>query len=132
MECPFCRVIVKNVQLHFNRKIECGDKIDLDHFLQIFEKYRRQADKQYNKVANEKAQKKKKEANLEEFNLNNLEAVKKAQKKKKEVNLEAFNLSKLEGVEKAQKKKKRANPEAFNLSNLETVKKVQKKKKEAN
>ena len=33
MECPICKVHVKNVNLHLKRKDKCGDKINLKDFL---------------------------------------------------------------------------------------------------
>ena len=45
LECPICRLSVKNVHLHFSRKADCGDKIDMDHFSNIFETYKKNVKK---------------------------------------------------------------------------------------
>ena len=45
MQCPSCKIVVKNVQLHFSRKTDCGDKIDIKHFAQQYEKYKIQTRK---------------------------------------------------------------------------------------
>ena len=45
MECPFCRLAVKNLQLHFSRKVECGEKVDMNHFSNRFETYRKEMNK---------------------------------------------------------------------------------------
>ena len=42
IECPFCGIFIKNVQIHFQRKPECGVKIDMDHFKTVHEEYRKE------------------------------------------------------------------------------------------
>ena len=49
MECPFCKLLVKNIKIHFERKQECGTKIDIDHFANIFEAYKKAKQKEQNK-----------------------------------------------------------------------------------
>ena len=41
MECPLCKIAVKNVHLHFSRKADCGNKIDMNHFSNIFETHKK-------------------------------------------------------------------------------------------
>ena len=45
MMCPICKAKVKNVAIHFDRNLECGNNIDLTHFKINFEKYKRMAEK---------------------------------------------------------------------------------------
>ena len=44
MECPFCKIWIKNANLHFQKKPECGKRIDMIHFKNHFEEYRKKAD----------------------------------------------------------------------------------------
>ena len=50
MECPFCKIVVKNVSIHFERALQCGDKIDKNHFTTKFHQYKREIDKGKNKI----------------------------------------------------------------------------------
>ena len=34
--CPFCQTLVKNINLHFSKKLDCESKIDKVHFKTIF------------------------------------------------------------------------------------------------
>ena len=45
MECPICGDVVKNLQIHFEKKIKCGNKIDLDHFVVIYQIFKKQNQK---------------------------------------------------------------------------------------
>ena len=45
MECPLCKIVVKNVNLHFERTLKCGNKIDRQHFSTNFHQYKRTIDK---------------------------------------------------------------------------------------
>ena len=45
MECPICKVPVKNVSIHFERKVECGKRIDLVDFSNKFEVYKKEANR---------------------------------------------------------------------------------------
>ena len=39
MHCPFCKSLVKNIKIHFERRLDCGNQIDMAHFAQAFEAY---------------------------------------------------------------------------------------------
>ena len=45
MECPFCKAEIKNVNIHFQRKPECGGKIDMVHFSNNFEDYKKRSER---------------------------------------------------------------------------------------
>ena len=30
--CPFCKTVVKNIKIHFDKHPSCGNRIDMDHF----------------------------------------------------------------------------------------------------
>jgi hypothetical protein len=102
MECPFCGLAVNNLQLRFSRKEECGEKVDMNHFSNRFEAYR----KEMNKIGERKRKAKQKEKDPATFNLNLKERVKKAQQKHKKADPESFNLSNNKAAKKSQMKRK--------------------------
>ena len=110
MECPFCQDKIKNLLIHFTRKLDCGDKINMGHFSKEFNDYKK------NLVKIRKL--KWKEKNLTSVKLGNLEATKKYQQKKKDADKDAFDKENLENVKKCQQKKKDADKDAFDKENL--------------
>ena len=48
MECPFCKLGVKNIKLHFDKRLECAKNIDMVHFSKSHYEY-------VNIIAQEKA-----------------------------------------------------------------------------
>ena len=50
MECPFCKIVVKNMKIHFERKFECGNKVDIGHFSTIFVQYKKRNDQEKNRL----------------------------------------------------------------------------------
>ena len=48
MECPFCGIFVKNIKLHFSRKNNCGNKIDLHIFANFFDVVQKRKNKKKN------------------------------------------------------------------------------------
>ena len=54
MECPFCKIVVKNVKLHFVKRIECGEKVDKDHFLPNFDQHKKRKDLENNRIRKQK------------------------------------------------------------------------------
>ena len=50
MECPFCKILVKNIKIHFERKIDCGNKINMAHFIQTYVAYEKIKIKEGNKL----------------------------------------------------------------------------------
>jgi hypothetical protein len=119
MECPFCRLAVKNLQLHFSRKVECGEKVDMNHFSNRFETYR----KEMNKIRDREKKKKQKEKDPITFKLNRNERAMKAKQKQKEADPESFNQSNNEAAKKSQKKRRDISPESFIRSNRKALKK---------
>ena len=45
MVCPICKGLVKNVNIHFQRSSNCGNKIDLFEFSNNFDIYKKEADR---------------------------------------------------------------------------------------
>jgi hypothetical protein len=56
MKCPICGTLVKSVQLHLKRNIECCSKVDHAHFTAIFGEYikqeRREKDRKRKEIKN--------------------------------------------------------------------------------
>ena len=46
MECPFCKIACKNIKLHFDRNSDCAKKIDMAHFTERFERYKKIIDQE--------------------------------------------------------------------------------------
>ena len=90
MECPICQIVTKNVQLHFQKKKGCSDKINLDHFVKTYEEYKKQNERIRKRINDKRFKNRQKESNTEDFNLANKAAVLKTRKKKKEANLKDF------------------------------------------
>jgi hypothetical protein len=128
MECPICRTLIKNVQLHFYRRIDCGDKVDMDHFTQIHEEYRKQNNRERDKIKKLKQ----KEANPEAFKFNHNKAQQKTREKQKEANSEAFKLNVNKAQEKTRERQKEANTEAFKDKHNKAQQKTREKQKETN
>ena len=82
MECPICQTANKNVQLHFKKKTECSDKIDMGHFITIYEEYRKQNDRIKQRIRDQRFKTRQKESNPGTFHLANKESVEKTQKKR--------------------------------------------------
>ena len=57
MICPFCKMEVKNIKLHFDRKVECGGHIDMVHFSESYGEHL--------KIFNREREKLKRKRNLE-------------------------------------------------------------------
>ena len=107
MECPFCKITVNNLQIHLSRNFDCGEKIDMDHFANISDNYKKNLKKIKNNEAVNRYQNKLKSADKETFRLRNNEAVQRTKKKKKEADPESFNLKNQDAVTRTQKKQKR-------------------------
>ena len=75
MECPFCKAGIKNVNIHFQRKPECGGKIDMVHFSNNFEDYK----KRYERVRKNKEMQKSREKQMKEDPDNYVKAQQKIQ-----------------------------------------------------
>ena len=103
LTCPICGVAAKNLQLHFQRKIECGDKIDLNHFTPIHEEITKHRRDTKNNEKTKKYQKKVKDENPEAFNTKANAANKKSQKKAQDENPEAFKDRNKENVHNCRK-----------------------------
>ena len=46
MECPFCKITAKNIKLHFDRKSECAENIDMVHFSERYAAYKKAIDQE--------------------------------------------------------------------------------------
>ena len=129
LECPLCKLLIKNVLLHFERKDACGKQIDMIHFSQEYARYKKDKDRKRNRENKQKSNQKQKQADPEGFKKRNLEAVKKSQNKQKQEDPTGFNKRNLEAAKKSQNKQKQKDPTSFNKRNLEATKKEQNKKK---
>ena len=125
-ECPFCRIKVKNVHLHFTRNIICGGKVDMEHFSKQFETYKKNKSKLDNQERQRKWAKKEKEANPQTFNKKQAARKENSRQRKKAIDLESFNKKNAEGVEKTRQKRKAADLESFNKKNAEGMEKSRK------
>jgi hypothetical protein len=67
IECPFCGIFAKNVMLHFQRKQECGEKINLDHFVTIHKEYKKENERNKHRIRVQNYNCKQKETNQEAF-----------------------------------------------------------------
>ena len=118
MECPFCKTVVKNVKLHFEKKIDCGKEVDKEHFLLIFEQYKRRRDLEKNRIyqqrykekdpikykkTQEEARNKRKEKDPKKYKKEQEEA----RNKRKEQDPEKYKAD----YDKANKRKREADPE---------------------
>ena len=58
--CPFCRTLVKNINLHFGKNLDCESKIDKVHFLSIFADFtkKKQREKERLKMQNKRTHQK--------------------------------------------------------------------------
>ena len=74
MQCPTCKDMVKNLNLHFLKRLECSNNIDLVHFQSNFEEYKKRRYKQDTKERKEKSRKKKIEEDPEQYRKNKAEA----------------------------------------------------------
>ena len=61
MHCHFCKSLVKNIKIHFERRLDCGNQIDMAHFAQAFEAYAKMKKKETKKRENQRARNKRKE-----------------------------------------------------------------------
>ena len=131
MECPLCKIAVKNVHLHLTRMSNCGNKIDMDHFSNTFETYKKNLRKQTNLEAAIRYQTKLKAADPESFRLGNNEAERRKKKKQKDADPESFRIGNNEAEQRKKKKQKEADPESFRISSNEAEQRKKKKQKEA-
>ena len=95
--CPFCSIRVKNIKLHFKKIKNCGSRIELDPFLQTYNRYEKQ-------VKNEKAR----------------ERMKNLREKKKKESAEASDA--LKEKERQRKRNERERRKNKSEDSLETLK----------
>ena len=112
IECPICRICIKNIQIHFQRKLECGAQIDMDHFNIAHEEFRKENIKKRKTQLKANNRQKHKTADPEAFRLNHNEEQAKTRKKQKAADPEAFKKNINEEQAKKRKKQKTADPEA--------------------
>ena len=113
MKCPFCKIIVKNILIHFTRKIGCGEKIYLDNFLTIYEDFDEQRKRAKNREKTNKYNNKKRHENTEDFLNQNAKAAEKYKNRKKQENKDEFLKQNAKEVEKYQRGKKQNDLKAF-------------------
>ena len=128
MECPFCKLLTKNVHLHLKKMTGCSYNIDMDHFDENFKDYKKQIDRIKNVIKQRTFNMRQKEVNPESVKLAKHINNKNFRNKKKAVNLEQFKLDNKEAVMKTRKKKKETNLRDFNLANKISVEKTSKKR----
>ena len=102
MECPICRDLAKNMQIHFQKKDYCGSKIDLNHFSPLYEEYLRQRRKDQKHKSIEKAKQKDRKSFRDKHNA----ADKKAKEKTKLENLAVFKEQNRVSAQKSREKAK--------------------------
>ena len=115
MECPFCKILVKNVKLHFEKKLECGNRIDKDHLSTKFEQYQKMNLRKQNQMRQQKF----KEKDQEKYK----KAQEQARKKRKEEDPEKYKAAYDEA-----NKRKREDPEKHKKDQEEARKKRLKEK----
>ena len=130
MICPFCKISIKNIKINFDRHVECGRKIDMDHFLSNHNEYLQEKRRNQLRIAQMKRKTKLKEENREKFREDNNKAVKKSQIRAKEKDAEKFRKAHNEAAKKSKIIAKEKDAEKFRKANNEAVKKSQKQKKQ--
>ena len=129
MECPFCGILAKNVKNHFEKVIECGEKIDLKQFIQIYEEFAHAKRANQLRINTQKSEMKSKAENPETYNERKNKATKKSHAKSKDKNLKSFNAKINEATKKYEAKSKGKNLESFNSNNIKASKKSKAKSK---
>ena len=126
----YVKKTVKNIQLHFSRNIECGENIDLSHFVPIYQNYKNEIDK--NRILNktQNYQKKQKEINHDAFKAKQNVATKRKQKEMKTIDPETFKLKKTEANKKYLEKMNNIDSKLLKTKLNEANKKYQKKQKD--
>ena len=128
-ECPICKDKVKNVQIHFEKKVGCGEKIDKVHFIKSHAEFRKQKRNYQNQIKGQKAKIIAKQTNPSYFIEKNKEAARKSQAKSKDKNKESYDNKHNEAARKAKAKSKCEDKESFNNKNNEANRKSQAKLK---
>ena len=105
-ECPICTDKIKNVQIHLEKKIRCGQKIDLEHFITNHAEFKKQKWNYQNQTKVQKAQEKAKCENKESFDNKNKEAARKSKEKSKCEDKEFFDDKNKEAARKSKAKSK--------------------------
>ena len=67
IKCPFCRICIKNIQIHFQRKSECGAQIDMGHFNIVHEEFRKENIRRRKTQNKQEQREKQKKVALESF-----------------------------------------------------------------
>ena len=113
IECPFCGIFAKNVMLHFQRKEQCGEKLNMDHFLKIHDEYKKENERNKNRIRVQNCKNKKKETNPDAFRKNQNQEQQKKRDKQRASNLEAFKAHHNEEKQQSRDKQRASNPKAF-------------------
>ena len=132
MKCPFCRIFVKNVRLHFERKPGCGNMIDMVHFIKGHEQWKIVKERERHRINAEKTRKKQKETNPELYKLKESAAFKKRRDNQKETNPELLKQNESAASKKRRDNQKETNPELLKLNESAAFKKRRDNQKETN
>ena len=112
MKCPFCKTLVKNIKIHFERKLDCGNEINMAHFVQTFETYQKGRVKEANRMKQQRL----KEKDPAKFK----QAQDEARQKRKEVDPAKYK----EDQKEAREKRKKADPAKYKEDQKEARKKI--------
>ena len=146
IECPFCKLLVKNIKLHLNKNV-CINEIDYAHFEVRFNVYQKAKQQRMNKEKKDRWKENNPELSKEKNKMYKQTYTKKdpeeARRKNRENNRKSRNIQieqnpvkfqkkHLNNVIKSQRKKKEQNPLEYQKQNQSNIIKAQKKKKEQN
>ena len=116
--CPFCISLVKNIKLHFDRKSDCGNKIDTDHFNKMHTHFLSLKRRNQKNISDQKRKKRLKSENLAAFKWKNNEAVKKTQEKKKLEDINKYRDENNRAAARSKNKMKETTNEMERLRNF--------------
>ena len=128
MECPICRDMAKNMKNHFQKNDHCGNKIDLNHFSQLYEEFTKQRRRDQKLKSTEKIKQKDPKSYRDKHNA----AVKKANEKAKLENASNFKEQNKASAQKSKEKAQVRNPAVFKEQNKASAQKSKEKAKVRN
>ena len=87
IKCPICEEMVKNLLLHFKRKLNCGTQIDLEHFELTYQQFKTETTKMKKRIAKQQERKRKREHSQESYeNLKEIQAEEKRRHRERKRN----------------------------------------------
>ena len=108
-ECPICKDNVKNVKMHFEKKLACGQKIDIDHFEPIHAEFKKE--KRNYQIQRSKA--KSKDEDSQNFIKKRNAATQKSQAKSKDIDQQKFIEKRNTATQKSEAKSKDIDKQKF-------------------